>query len=95
MPHGKLVPVLRVAVSVLLTCARRRRLQLVAVSVLLTCTGRRCREARRGDWRQRQQAVRQEAVQAKLAQAQAEEDAKLDRFRALLAQGPLQIQKRQ
>ncbi|GAB4815831.1 hypothetical protein N2152v2_002877 [Parachlorella kessleri] len=53
------------------------------------------REARRTDWRSRQAVARQEATQARLAQAQAQEDAKLDKFRALLAQGPLQIAKRQ
>jgi hypothetical protein len=53
------------------------------------------REARRSDWRARQGAVKREATQARLAQAQAEEDAKMERFRALVAHGPLQIQKRQ
>lgn len=55
----------------------------------------RARESKRQEGRSRQQAVRREETVGRLAVAQAAEDAKLERFRALLASGPIQIAKRQ
>jgi hypothetical protein len=52
------------------------------------------REAKRGEWRAKQQAVRQEGVHHALAAAQAAEDAKMAAFRAMAAKGPITIAKR-
>jgi hypothetical protein len=53
------------------------------------------REAKRSDWRAKQQLARQEEVSHKLSAAQAAEDAKMAAFRAIIAQGPITIPKRQ
>lgn len=54
-----------------------------------------CREAKRSEWRTKQQMAKQEQVNQKLSAAQAAEDAKMATFRAMVAQGPITIAKRQ
>ena len=54
----------------------------------------RAREAQRQEVRGRRQAARASEVGVRLAAAQAEEEAKMAQFRALLSQGPIQIAKR-
>lgn len=54
-----------------------------------------CREAKRSDWRTKQQMAKREEVNHKLSAAQAAEDAKMAAFRALAAKGPISIPKRQ
>ena len=53
-----------------------------------------CREAKRGEWRAKQQVAQREEVHHKVAAAQAAEDAKMAAFRALAAKGPISIAKR-
>lgn len=55
----------------------------------------RCREAKRSEWRTKQQMVKREEVSHKLSVAQAAEDEKMAAFRAIVAQGPISIPKRQ
>ena len=52
------------------------------------------REAKRGEWRAKQQIAQREEVNHKVAAAQAAEDAKMAAFRALAAKGPISIAKR-
>ncbi|CAL8471137.1 g10679 [Coccomyxa elongata] len=55
----------------------------------------RAREAKRSEWRTKQQMVKREEVSHKLSVAQATEDEKMAAFRAIVAQGPISIPKRQ
>lgn len=55
----------------------------------------RAQESQRNQWRTKNQLARQDVLQQKLSAAQAEENAKLDPFRALLAKGPITIRKRE
>ncbi|EIE20044.1 hypothetical protein COCSUDRAFT_48583 [Coccomyxa subellipsoidea C-169] len=55
----------------------------------------KAREAKRSDWRMKQQMAKREEVNHKLSAAQAAEDAKMAAFRAIVAQGPISIPKRQ
>ena len=52
------------------------------------------REAKRGEWRAKQQMAKQEEVHHRVAAAQAAEDAKMAAFRAMAAKGPITIAKR-
>jgi hypothetical protein len=52
------------------------------------------RELRRQDWRGKQLMARQEEVQHRLSAAANAEADKMAQFRALVAQGPIQIRKR-
>jgi len=54
----------------------------------------KAREAQWNSKRNQRQAVQREGLAAKLAQAQAEEDAKMAQFRALISKGPIAIPKR-
>jgi hypothetical protein len=67
--------------------------------VLLTpCAGwLRCREAKRADWRTKQQAAKKEELAHKLSAAAAAEADKMAQFRALVAAqgGKISIPKRQ
>ena len=54
----------------------------------------RAREARRTDNRARRREEKKLEMEEKLERHKEEEEAKLDQFRALLAQGPIKIRKR-
>jgi hypothetical protein len=54
-----------------------------------------CREAQRQQYRGRRQNVQAAGVQQRVAEAAAAEADKMAAFKALLAQGPIQIPKRQ
>ncbi|KAK9830029.1 hypothetical protein WJX72_009298 [[Myrmecia] bisecta] len=54
----------------------------------------KARQERQTDWRSKQQAVRQEGLNHRVAAAQAADDEKMAQFRALLSAGPIQIPKR-
>lgn len=54
-----------------------------------------CREAAYNAKRAQREAAKREGLAQKLSQAQAEEEAKMAQFRALLAKGPISIPKRQ
>ena len=53
-----------------------------------------CREATRGQHQARRNALRNEVAEAKVREAEAKEEQSMARFRALIADGPIQIQKR-
>ncbi len=54
-----------------------------------------CREAKQSEWRTKQQMAKREEVSHKLSAAQAAEDEKMAAFRAIVAQGPISIPRRQ
>lgn len=78
----------------------RGRLQPVLPEVEWSCSGNlyviSYREARKDDWRSKQQAVKQDLLSQKLAAANAQEQAKMAMFHNMLPSGAkLTIPKRQ
>ena len=64
-------------------------------AALLRLTPCCCREAKQNEWRNRRELAKREELGHKLSAFQAQEDAKIAQFKALLQQGPITIPKRQ